>query len=314
MGIILERKLMKIIRKKIKEFNKKMMKKDKKGSFSLSHREVQHSIKYIFKYNRKNIRLSNIYFKLDFSVAYTGIVYFAYLSLAFYQDDKMNNPLPEKNNEVDGNLVISNLLVQFTNHSLSIVKLIEHGLDSSSRPLLRVLFELASTILVLLKDEMLLTEYCKGNDEKAASKFWDKNFSRGKLARLLSNLELDMGLDQDLVNELGNWRIGAFKDYSASVHSSYHASMLGAYSFSFCEDTMGSGLAGKTTAASNRVIKDLNWLLFYMSALLFPILIKIHDFKPKIENELWRITIPIRESFLEIFQYYLKLKGSNDTQ
>lgn len=146
---------------------------------------------------------------------------------------------------------------------------------------------------------------CEGKDVYLANEVWNKNFSKGKLSKAISKMEQELGFDKELLVFFNEWRGSVFKEYSTNTHSMYISTMIGAYSFSCSDNTLHSGLLGQTSKASQGVLKDLNALLFYLCTFIIPLLQKKHNFKANINNEEWRLTLPLRENFIDIYLYYL---------
>lgn len=292
--------------KYIKDYNKYMKKVDKINKFNFHFKEIENATNFILSRHEKNSRQARKLFHQELIISYSCIVYISYLALAIDQT-KESTPIcvdwmEGENLGIDPNFIVSSVLVNISNNCLSIIRLIECGLDTSARPLIRVLFELVTILMLITTDKDIMNEYCRGKDQESANKIWYKSFRTKSIFDKLKKLENELDFDEELIATLDKWRQGAFKDFSSNIHNSYYSIVIGAYSFPDNEDDMlQTLLSGRTSRASNKTLDNLNWLLFYTTTLYLPILKKFHNLTPSKDSELWRITVPLSECITKIF-------------
>ncbi|PRX73045.1 hypothetical protein B0G52_104145 [Cohnella sp. SGD-V74] len=213
---------------------------------------------------------------------------------------------------VDPNLIIRSFLVQIVNHGLSILELVNCGLDNSARVLVRVLNETSWLSLVLFSSRTKLIQYSSHiNDPEKEKEIWRKSFSLGQLTKELINLESRFGLPNDIVRAIGDTRNELYRAYSQSIHSSYVPTVLGSFGLPFSnseDEIMSFSLFGTATKASNGTLEDLNWCLFYYHLMFFAITKEIHKYKATPHNELWRAAYALSICYRHIYLSEYKKK------
>ena len=187
----------------------------------------------------------------------------------------------------NSNLIVRNLITQITNYSLSIVSLVERGLDNPARALLRTTNELIWQTLVLLSDKNIFEEYSKAHDPEQANKIWHALFAKGKLNKKMEGLESRLGLSDEILQKMKNWRIQNQKFLSQAVHHSFLATNVGAFSEDFESDFSSLALLGRASSSSKTTLKYLNHELCYFIIQFFSIIENIYKIELDLKKNYW---------------------------
>lgn len=258
--------------------------------------------------NKENYRIVLKNLNEDLTLSLVGFTYTTYFSLAVNQDDHSNPMSKDFNDENLGTLkpneLYQNMIGIISNHTLSIIKLIEGGLDTSARALLRVLAETIYIFIIVFSSKEHFLSYCNGLNDEDARLIWYKFFTPKKTEVELRKIESRIGLPDKIISEINSMRTSIYKEFSSVIHSSAYTSIIGSYAFDFHDDKLHIGIGGKASKASKNTLATLNWLLFYFALMTKGILNQIFEFKPRSDNQMWRVVFPIRECFIGL---YLKI-------
>ncbi|WP_222125185.1 hypothetical protein [Paenibacillus xylanexedens] len=297
----------------IREFNHNVSKYDSNKDRLVNENEITNTINYINSINKENLKEVHKNLNEDITLALVGLTYTTYFSFAVNQDEH-ENPMhkdffDETFENVTPSLLYQNMITIISNHVLSIIKLVEAGLDTSARALIRVLAETVFIFIIVFSSKDHFVNYCNGMNDEDASTVWYRFFSHKKTQVELKKIEKRIGLPEEIVSEINKIRTSIYKEFPSVVHSSAYTSILGSYAFDFNKDQLQIGVGGKASKASKNTLSTLNWLLFYFSIMTKGILTNLFEFKPRSDNEMWRVVFPIRECFIEL---YLKITYKDD--
>lgn len=228
--------------------------------------------------------------KKELSISYLSIVTLAVGSLA------VNRRHPQKTairlDWIDGanpNWIIGSFLLQATNYSLAIVRLVEDGLDNPARCVLRALSEMCAQILVLSSDATQLSKYSKAITPKDAKQTWYELFAKkGRLAKDLRKLEEKFGLAHSVSLDFFGFREDLNLIHSQAVHHSFVSTVILAYAGDFRnKERAYLSLFGAASSASRETLEHLNTLLFYTLLMFRRILVTVHGFKAPLDSRAW---------------------------
>ncbi|MED4910064.1 DUF5677 domain-containing protein [Brevibacillus centrosporus] len=291
-----------LISKTLKE-HKMYLRADTSSDFHMNMRELDNTLTFIREQRKNSLDLITKYFNKESSLAYLSIVTIGALSLAINQQDVHKGPLPEdwaSDNKFNPNEILSNLFVQITNYLCSVITLVENGLDSAARLILRPLFELISIALIISESNEQMIKYREGINEKTSTSVWRDNFRIKHLNERLCQLESKLGLPSHLVQYFCKFRSESYRFYSSISHGAYYSCQLGSYAFPFEKDKdYKLGLFGMGSFASYGTLNHLNELNYYFLLMIVSVFNKIHNFKAKTDNELWRMVISLRECVIK---------------
>jgi hypothetical protein len=144
---------------------------------------------------------------------------------------------------------------------LSIRTLCLSGFDTPARALLRSYVEALLLCLAVLHDEGLAQDYRVAQDGEQVKAFWHKIASPKNLHNRIIQIEKTLGVDQDTIALMKNYRIQEYEILSQSAHLSYPAcvntvfvSKLGSDLRYDDSDLLHPGILGLATEASVRTI------------------------------------------------------------
>lgn len=315
MKILLDKDIRCIISKCLRD-HKKIFKKDNSCDFHMSLKELDETLIYILETRKHSKNIIGTELRSEISISYLGIVSNGALSMAINQDDLAGNPLPKdyiSEDNINPKIVIQALLVQITNYSLSVITLIEQGLDNSARIILRSIFELVAIVLIISWDKDEMIKYIQGMDEEEAKRTWYQHFRIDNLNKKLNALESILGLPKSFSQEMNGIRSGSYEFYSSLSHGACFSSVIVAYSFPFDEEKdINLGLFGLYSSASRRTISYLNEILYYLSLMQIIVFNKIHGFKAPSNNELWRMAISLRNCLTKSYLFIRERKENEE--
>lgn len=206
---------------------------------------------------------------------------------------------------------ISSILTQVSNYSLSIVKLIEHGLDLQAKVLLRSMFEVINNLIIITSKEEMMKKYCEGVDEYTSNLVWSNTFRPKQVKNLLSKIEYDLGLreEKELLQFLKQEKENTYRFLSSITHGSYYSNILGSYSQFKDEEFMPLALFGAYTDASIPSLQQLNWQIFYLTIMLNAIKQRIHRSEsPKTNQDLYKTCELLKSIFINTYFRYIDVK------
>ena len=238
------------------------------------------------------------YASSELSIAYFGVLTTGMLSLTLelhpvFVKDWIGSSKP------DPNLIISKMIVSMTNYALSIVQLVEAGLEASARSILRSFLELSWLIIVVsAKREKLLT-YSQDYDDEMERKIYRDHFSAKKLGVEIVGIEKNLRIEEDIIPVLSNLRSSLYSYYSKSIHNAYGNAVIGAMAFSFEKDLLHSNLFGKADRASYPTLYHMNDAIFYFLNMFRRILEQVHGLTHPYPIQ-WQRTLALQETFNQI--------------
>lgn len=269
---------------------------------------ITESIEFIENNILENQKLCNENCNREINISYLYIAFFTHLTFGIYGHEKSILPLPIDwlEQDLDPNFVLSSMLLQITNHSIGITKLIEHGLHYSANPLLRSLLELCWITIVIINDKEKMNEYFKtGRDNKESINVWYKHFRPEKLKKEVNDIEKELlsQLDNSFLKDL---RKNDYKIFSHYTHNSFVTSII---SYHVTEDLetgkLSINLHGRYAPVSHNTFSSLNSILFYNSILIMHLLVQVHKIKIEDTNDLWKDIFVLHECCTESYSSYL---------
>ena len=169
-------------------------------------------------------------------------------------------------------MVYSVLLTNISNDILSITNLVENGFEFQANIILRNLFELVYTFLVVLINKEKRIKYFDSARLQNEYTTWNQNFRMSKLNDELSKYEKTL-FNEAFAEELKLKRTKAYQEYSSYSHNDYIRCYLGCYSSDsiHCSDEnpiLHYNLWGSYNYEANKIFNSLNYLM-WMSCMYF---------------------------------------------
>lgn len=227
------------------------------------------------------------------SAAYAHLAVLSALTLGMIIQDE--EPLPAdwlgQTSLPDCNFILRSNLTQLTNHSLSVLSLIERGFANSARSLLRTLIEAVWVTIVFCGNKDKAQQYTCATDFDKAKDIWQKYFSPRSMMACLSDIERHLGLDADIVEYLHEHRKRIYQLHTQSAHNTY--SVLAILSFdsnlddSKEEPSLYPALHGRVGLGVKSTLEDTIDVLGYAVLMLFVIFQVLHNHKPAGRESFW---------------------------
>lgn len=181
-------------------------------------------------------------------------------------------------------LVYFSLLTNISNDILSVVNLIDNGFEFQANIIMRNLFELVYSFLVVLINKEIRIKYFDSAKFENEYTIWNKYFRMSKLNDELSKYEKEI-FDKDFANELKDKRIEAYKRYSSYSHNDCLTCYIGCHSpdrlhYSEEDPHLFYNLWGAYNYDANKILNSLNYLM-WMSFMYFRDIISNPDYFKK---------------------------------
>lgn len=236
----------------------------------------------------------------ELSIAALNISCCFYITTSIFNEDEPSSLLPYNWINPEGrpnpNQVIGHLLTNVIIFSISILELVEKGLDNAARALTRTLIETTWQILILLSSQQDMKDYVSPNSHEQSREIWFRLFGKGKFQKKLSKLENSLNFNESIQKELKEEREHDHKFLSESVHNAFVSSVVGSITWEFDSDEGSWSALGGASMASKATIGLLNNNLFYFIRLFFPVITDLHGIVPsKSEKYFWKEAFILRE-------------------
>jgi hypothetical protein len=275
MHIILNKEL----RKKLSNSLRKFRKSNKGNPNQLKLKDID-TISEVIISSRKeaNIEISKDIRK-ELEIAYLCVHSISLLALLF-SDRRKNNILPQdyfdKYNVPSVNLLVGNILTLISNHSLSIIQLLENGMDWSSRPILRTLSELSALFIVILAIPEKAKIYMNPQNEQEERIIWFKNFTPNKLKKLLIQIKEEDKIEGETIELFNELFEHLHSFYTQTTHTASIVSIVGAFS-SGKRETLNYALWGRYSLSIESRLLDLTHIIFFTTEIFLSILDKYYQ-------------------------------------
>lgn len=219
----------------------------------------------------------------ELGLAYLHLVAIAFLIAAFNK----KVPVPESHSR--SRLIVESFLTQLTNYSLATLQLIENGQDNAARALVRPTIELSWQMLICLARDDYVDLWLQGDNPEEARKVWDRLF-RGKINRLLVDIEQSLGTPSDISDQLKVMRLDTQRFYSQAVHHSAASILFGSMHFNMDDPEMSDDtvIFGSATDSLRTPLSALNTMFLYFNCMFPRILTQIANYPVPSENLHWK--------------------------
>lgn len=182
-------------------------------------------------------------------------------------------------------------------HSLAIRRLVLSGLDSSARAILRSLDEHLIACIVLLHDRDMAEMFHNAQDINDANRFWYEKLRTKDLSKRLTQIEKELGFDQESSRELREWKQEETKIQSQSLHPAFISSAIAIRPICASDpDSCRTSILGCASALSERTLNYACKSIWYFSRLGFLFLFNELNGKPpyielKKDDEMYQMVL-----------------------
>lgn len=184
------------------------------------------------------------------------------------------------------NFLMESLFCNYSNNILSILNLVINGFDYQASILIRNTIELSFLIVTLLIDPSKISIYCELANHYDYQ-VWRKNFSFKSLNDFLENYENKITKHHTkLTNSMKSWRKNIYSFYSEHTHNAVLPSII------FCRsspinDKMYMNLFGTYSTRIDKILEELDFVLYYTMLMIFYNLQYKYKYKPDYQNVSW---------------------------
>lgn len=267
------KKLRALVKQNINNINKTSKKAFQK---TIKITDFDSVISFLNARQKDGKEINSQFFENELTLANLSTLCIALISFSLSSSELDEEIFPKKwlteDENPNANFILSNLLVQITNYSIAIIDLLEKGLDTPARALVRSISELCTQTIILIDSQDDFKEYIKGKDDNASNEIWYKLFSKNKMFEKISAIEKKIGHDDEFVNFFYNYRKERHQYFSESVHHSYISVNVGSYAFKcYKDDECENNLFGGDNAAISPPLYYLNTTLFMFTMFFYKI-------------------------------------------
>lgn len=193
---------------------------------------------------------------------------------------------PEK--KPDPNSVLASMFSLISNYCLSIITLVEKGLDIPARPLMRSTLEMLLLICVISADREKMACYSISDNREHNRVIWYQHFSPKRLNKAFTQIEKRLDEEGILPDEFEIFRRDAYEFYTETVHPTPLVSAVGAYADPLHEpDMFEYALLGAPSTGGANLLNDLALNVAYSLRIFSRIITKIHGRPFPIRNSLF---------------------------
>lgn len=222
---------------------------------------------FLFEIRKEKPKLKRHYIKeKEISELYALCSGFIACSFYFSMEDIANE---EYGHDI---VVYFSLLTNISNDILSVIDLVENGFEFQTNILIRNLFELVYTFLVVLINKEKRIKYFDSARLKNEYAIWNQNFRMSKLNDELLKYEKTI-FDKEFAEELKVKRTKTYQEYSSYSHNDCIRCYLGCHSpdmihYSAEEPILYYNLWGVYNYDAKKILSSLNYLM-WMSFMYF---------------------------------------------
>lgn len=157
---------------------------------------------------------------------------------------------------------------------VSIRSLVISGLDTPARALLRTYVEALLLCIAVLHDRTLGEAYVAADTDAQIKDFWHSSASPKKLHERIIAVEKKIGLDNETIDAMKNWRREEYEILSQSSHLSYIAAALTGVTEKLKDkEVFATAIFGLASTSSNRTTFYAAATTWYFSRLSNPVLL-----------------------------------------
>jgi hypothetical protein len=301
------------LRKQLIENLRKYYKEHPELGYSYSIKDIDNISKAIKKQRKESYNQLASKFRTEYEIANLLVYELSLLSLIFISNKK-NDIIPQS--EFDKydvpiiNQLVGNILTLISNHSLSVIELLESGMEWSCRPILRTLSELSALFIVLLAVPEKAKIYFRAKGVKKEREVWYQNFTPSKLKRLLLLIKGQSKLNRRTIPFFIEIFDNNHSFYSQTTHTSTIVSLLGAFSSTKKDDLVYS-LWGNFSHSMEWRLLDLTFSNYFTILLFEEILEKYYQVKEVENNSLYVLFKNINNSMPKFINNVIEKRMPN---
>lgn len=219
----------------------------------------------------------------------------------------------------DPEFIVQSQLMQIANHGLAALRLIEDGLDTPARVVVRTLIELSLHLIIFSGDKKSFTQYVVAKTPDDLTKLWHNTLKSKVLLKRIEAVTRDliernreMGIDLELPSWVGDYWKNLYSRYSEAVHPSVLMLAAGSFGPSWGKnDVRKPVLFGSVTPLSKETVSSVLEMLA-MVVMHYPqMLVTLYGFSISEANMDYRLYCGLRELGLSL--WWLLIERENPT-
>lgn len=218
-------------------------------------------------------------------------------------------------NDKEGSVLFSGIFNTIANDILAIINLLLDGLEYQAYIVLRNLYEVSLTLLVIMLDNNKRDLYFASAKNENEYEVWKRYFTHKRIDEALKAYEETLAFGEEL-SLLREWRISSYEKYSGYVHNNFFNMLSHSMTSPLTNDEneiLDCAVWGGVISRANRILMDMADLLYYTDLLFMNILVDqgINFCKEDLVNEereckeFWNIASEL--AFI-LNEYYLEIK------
>jgi hypothetical protein len=262
------------------------------GNCNLDSEIVRQWVKSVWQFNTEKAAGIDPSLKVELTALNACSVAVAALAFCVLSRDHSERPLPVDwggKQDGGGSFALYCLLVQYVNHSMSVVRLCQDGFDNSAKILVRTMLEMTRIVLVVSADSGYMQSYLNSGKNEQCRKEWRKKSETDEILRRLGEIECEMGLSRQTTDYMGAKRMNTYKYLCQATHSSIQE--MAASSFVNIKDSDDGLLKSMMFGAQSPRLRPLLTEAITTSLVLvsevMTIFAIVHKFSATAQNESW---------------------------
>jgi hypothetical protein len=262
------------------------------GRCNLDSKIVREWVESIWQFNTERTATINSSLKVELTALNVCAATIGALASCVLSRDHSERPLPMNwggKQDGGGSFALYCLLVQYVNHSMSVVRLCQDGFDNSAKILVRTMLEMTRIALVVSADSGYMQSYLNSGKNEQCEKEWRKKSETDEILRRLGEIECEMGLSRKTTDYMGVKRMDTYKYLCQATHSSIQE--MAANSFlnikDFDDDLPKSMMFGAASPRLRPLLTEAMTTSFVLVNEIMAIFRNVHKFSATGQNESW---------------------------
>ena len=251
---------------------------------NLDSASVQEAVENIFVYARDMHTEAKIsaaaHFNTELTMARSLVASLALMALALYGKDRASRIFPvdwvNSHGAPDPDVVIALGLSQLANYGYAVTDLVEKGLETPARALLRPAVELSEILVMIVGDKEVFRAY--SSPQTDAKDNWYQLFSRKRVEKRLASIERLFGMPEHWISYMREFRKEKTEFFSEAVHHSYRSIVIGGQPTVPGTDHVQLGLLGGPNIGSGVTLEHFTLSVSYCLNGLFALTENVYGF------------------------------------
>jgi hypothetical protein len=262
------------------------------GNCNLDSEIVRQWVKSIWQFNTEKAASIDPSLKVELTALNACSVAVGALAFCVLSRDHSERPLPVdwgSKQDGGGSFALYCLLVQYVNHSMSVVRLCQDGFDNSAKILVRTMLEMTRIVLVVSADSGYMQSYLNSGKNEQCRKEWRKKSETDEILRRLGEIECEMGLSRQTTDYMSVKRMNTYKYLCQATHSSIQEMAANSFTEFQAPDpnSVRSMMFGAPSSRLRPLLIEAMTTSFVLVNEIMTIFASVHKFSATAQNENW---------------------------